>query len=133
MDNDGYKDIYVSNGIFHDLTDQDFMDFFANEIIRDMTLTEIKQDKEKVIDKMPSNPQVNAVFHNNHDLTFTNVSKEWGMDIPSFSNGAAYGDLDNDGDLDLIVNNVNAKAFVYKNKSREILKNNYPESSTKRG
>jgi len=125
MDNDGYKDIYVSNGIYHDLTDQDFMDFFANEIIRDMTITEIKQDKEKVIEKMPSNPQVNAVFHNNQDLTFTNVSKEWGMEIPSFSNGAAYGDLDNDGDLDLIVNNVNAKAFVYKNKSREILKNNF--------
>ncbi len=125
MDNDGYKDIYVSNGIFHDLTDQDFMDFFANEIIRDMTITEIKQDKDKVIDKMPSNPQVNAVFRNNGNLAFSDFSKEWGMDVTSFSNGASYGDLDNDGDLDLIVNNVNAKAFVYKNKTNEILKNNY--------
>jgi len=125
MDNDGYKDIYVSNGIYHDLTNQDFMDFFANEIIQKMTLSKKKEDIESVIDKMPSNPIPNFAFKNNHNLTFTNEIEDWGLSEPSFSNGAAYGDLDNDGDLDLIVNNVNQKTFVFRNESDNQLNNNY--------
>ena len=125
MDNDGYKDIYVSNGIYHDLTNQDFMDFFANDIIQKMTISKEKEDVEKVIDNMPSNPLLNYAFKNNQDLTFTNKAEDWGLNQPSFSNGAAYGDLDNDGDLDLIVNNVNQKAFVFRNDANSILKNNF--------
>ncbi|MFD1314103.1 VCBS repeat-containing protein [Namhaeicola litoreus] len=125
LDNDGFKDIYVSNGIFHDLTNQDFIDFFANDIIRNMTVKEIEADKKKVIDEMPSTPIPNYILKNNGDLTFQNVAKSWGMDIPSFSNGASYGDLDNDGDLDLIVNNVNQKLFVFENKSNEKYKRNF--------
>ncbi len=117
MDNDGFKDIYVCNGIYHDLTNQDFIDFFANDIIRKMVLTGNKEEVEDIIDKMPKKPIPNYAFKNNGDLTFEKVSKAWGMDIPSFSNGAAYGDLDNDGDLDLVINNVNQPAFIYENKT----------------
>ncbi|PCE65956.1 VCBS repeat-containing protein [Sediminicola luteus] len=115
MDNDGYRDIYVTNGINHDLTDLDFVDFFANEIIQKMALTGKKQAIDSIIDKMPVAPQPNYAFKNNGDITFTNLAQEWGLGDPSKSNGAAYGDLDNDGDLDLVVNNVNMPVFVYEN------------------
>ncbi len=119
MDNDGYKDIYVSNGIYHDLTDQDFIDFFANEIIQKMIISGEKEEIDSIINKMPSNPIPNYAFKNNRDLTFTDATADWGFSLPSFSNGAAYADLDNDGDLDLVVNNVNQEAFVYKNQTQE--------------
>ncbi len=117
MDNDGYRDIFVSNGIFHDLTNNDFMDFFANDIIQKMSITGKKEDIDKVINKMPSTPIPNYAFKNAKDMVFENKAGEWGLDNPGFSNGAAYADLDNDGDLDLIVNNFNMPAFVYKNNS----------------
>ena len=125
MDNDGFRDIYVTNGINHDLTDLDFVDFFANEIIQDMALTGKKEAIDSIINKMPVYPLPNYAFHNQKDLTFDNKAKDWGLGVPSLSNGAAYGDLDNDGDLDLVVNNVNMQAFVYQNHTNEIDQNNY--------
>jgi hypothetical protein len=125
MDNDGLRDIYVTNGINHDLTDLDFVDFFANEIIQKMALTGKKESIDSIINKMPVKPQSNYAYRNKGDLTFENASKKWGMEFPGFSNGVAYGDLDNDGDLDVVVNNVNMEAFVYRNNTEKLTENNY--------
>ena len=125
MDNDGYRDIFVTNGINHDLTDLDFVDFFANDIIQNMALTGKKESIDSIINKMPITPLANYAFHNQKNLKFNNAAKDWGLGEPSLSNGAAYGDLDNDGDLDLVINNVNTESFIYKNNSREQLANNY--------
>lgn len=125
MDNDGYKDIYVCNGIYNDLTNQDFVDFFANEFLQKMIVTGKKEEIQTIISKMPSTPIANYAYKNDKNLTFTNEAINWGLDTPSFSNGAAYGDLDNDGDLDLIVNNVNMESFVYRNNSDKNKKNHF--------
>ena len=113
--NDGMNDIFVSNGIFKDLLDRDYLNYMANEErIRSM----IQNDEDvitRLIDVMPSKPVVNALFKNEGDFQFENISEAAGMGEETFSNGSAYGDLDNDGDLDLVINNVNMPAFVYRN------------------
>ena len=124
-DNDGYNDIYVCNGVNRDVTNLDFMDFFANDVIQKMVLTGKKESVDNVLKNIPVNPMLNKAFRNLGNLQFSDEGRSWGFTQPSFSNGAAYGDLDNDGDLDLVVNNENGPAFIYKNNSREINKNNF--------
>ena len=115
--NDGLKDIFISNGIFKDLLDRDYLTYTANdESIRKM----MKEGGEvilRLVDKMPSQAVPNAMYRNGGEFKFSQVREDWGFADESFSNGAAYGDLDNDGDLDLIVNNINQRAFVYQNKT----------------
>ncbi len=123
--NDGLADIFVCNGIYRDVTDQDFIDFFANDIVKQMALTGKKEEIGNVIDKMPSVPIPNKAFQNRGNLQFSDESMNWGFEKPTFSNGAAYADLDNDGDVDLIINNVNQPALVYQNTSREQSKSAY--------
>mgnify|MGYP003669403471 CR=1 FL=1 len=116
MDNDGLKDIFVSNGIYKDLLDRDYLTYEANdEIIAQKIRKNEKNVITKLIDAMPSQAVPNAAFHNQGDFNFENKTADWGLATPSFSNGSAFGDLDNDGDLDLVVNNVNMPSFLYEN------------------
>jgi len=117
LDNDGWKDIFVANGIYKDLLDRDYLNFYSDpSVVRSLIKTQ-KKAILSMIDMMPSVKVPNYAFHNNKDLTFTNLSSEWGLSTPSFSNGAVYVDLDNDGDLDLVVNNVNMPPFIYRNET----------------
>jgi enediyne biosynthesis protein E4 len=124
-DNDGLNDIYVCNGVNKDVTNLDFMNFFANDVIQKMVLTGKKDKVDEVLKHIPVTPVANKTFKNNGDLRFADVGAQWGLAQTSFSNGAAYGDLDNDGDLDLIVNNENQPSFIYKNNSRQLNKHHY--------
>lgn len=113
MDHDGLKDLFIANGIYRDLTNQDYLQFISNEEVMKSIITTDSVNYSKLIEIIPSNKIKNHSYKNLGHLKFE--SFESGLQTESFSNGAAYGDLDNDGDLDLVVNNVNMKAFLYEN------------------
>ncbi len=125
MDNDGLKDIFVANGIYKDLINQDYVSFIADpNTIREILRKE-KTVVKRLVDSIPSNRLPNYAFHNNGDLSFTNEADKFGLAEPTHSNGSAYGDLDNDGDLDLVLNNVNMPSSVYENRSRQKIPSNH--------
>jgi hypothetical protein len=122
-DNDGWKDLYITNGYLRDYTNLDFLKYM-NEFQQNATNV-TRDDVMNLVQQMPASNVVNYAFKNNKDLTFKNVGNNWGLAQNSNSNGAVYADLDNDGDLDLVVNNINAPAFIYQNEANQKLKNHY--------
>jgi hypothetical protein len=116
FDNDGFKDIYITNGILGATNDMDFINFIANDEIQKKIETNFTDKELRFIDKLPKKKTPNYFFKNENGLQFKDVSSTW---LPknenSYSNGAAYADLDNDGDLDIVVNNINDEAYIIKN------------------
>ncbi len=125
MNLDGKKDIFVSNGVYHDITDADFIDFIADkDEIKKVVEENGRYSFKDFVKYLPHNKRKNYAFinngsHNGSPLKFDNLAKNLNLDQESYSNGSAYGDLDNDGDFDLVVNNVNMPAFVYRNNAVE--------------
>jgi enediyne biosynthesis protein E4 len=124
-DNDGDKDLYVSNGFYRDLGNLDYINYQAR-LQNPMGRQDAKRaEKLKAIKQLANIPLQDYVFENNGNLTFTKQSAEWGFVSGSFSNGACYADLDNDGDVELIINQFNSKVKIFENKCNEIKKNNF--------
>lgn len=125
MDNDGYKDIFVANGINQDITDLDYLNFISSDETKKKIISETGVDYKGLIDPIPYSKVPNYAFRNKGGVDFENVSKSWGLGDSINSNGSAFGDLDNDGDLDLVVSNVNSRAAIYKNTASEIGNHNF--------
>lgn len=131
-DLDGWQDLFITNGYLRDYTNLDYLKYIVPDEIKKARDAGNQPDLYEMVKKMPSSGVKNYLFRNTGKLGFEDVSKQWGMDLVSLSHGAAYADLDNDGDLDLVVNNTNNPAFIWQNHA-EVLKNNYLKIRLKGG
>ena len=125
LDNDGRKDLFITNGVYRRPNDMDYITYVSQEAVQASLKDSITEANLKLLQKMPQIPLANYAFHNNGNLTFTNVADSWGLGDKGFSNGAVYVDLNNSGNLDLVVNNINAPASVYRSHAREQNGNSY--------
>ena len=124
FDNDGYRDLFVSNGYMRDYTDLDFLEQILGEAREASVMGETFSSLE-MVQEMPSTRLSNYIFRNNSNLRFQDKTADWQFDEPTFSNGAAYADLDADGDLDMVINNINQEAFIYRNNSERTSGNHF--------
>jgi hypothetical protein len=125
LDNDGYKDLFVTSGIYRRPNDLDYLSYVRNPVIQTALAKGMAGLSGTLIRKMPQVPIASYAYRNNGDLTFTNMAEAWGLGEPGFANGAAYVDLNNSGALDLVVNKINAPAAIYRNRARELTPNHY--------
>ena len=133
MNNDGWQDLFVSNGVMRSFRNNDFIIYKrkrVTQLYEDLKKTQnrdslIKKYYEDVLAVMPEKKEVNLLYLNNRNFTFSEMSDEWNLTKPTSTNGAAYADLDNDGDLDIVGNNINDAAFVYRNNTNELEQSNY--------
>ncbi len=117
FDNDGFKDLFISNGIKGATNDMDYMNFIANENIQRRITAGMSNEDLPLIQEIPEKKVPNYIFRNNGDLTFSMMNEHWLENVPSFSNGCVYADFDNDGDLDIAINNIDEKATILENSS----------------
>ena len=118
-DLNGHQDIFVANGIVRDLTNADYLLEIRDEATMDALTDKNYVDWKTLIDMIPSDPIANHMFARASDDMFTDVTAHWGLGEPGFSNGSAYGDLDQDGDLDLVISNIDMPPFVYQNRATD--------------
>ena len=125
LDNDGRKDLFITNGIYRRPNDLDYINYVGNDAVQALLAQGEIKDNSGVFKRMPQIPIANHAYRNDGDLRFTNMAEPWGLAQPGFSNGAVYADLNNSGALDLVVNAINAPAAIYRNRSREVNQRSY--------
>lgn len=125
FDNDGRKDLFITNGYLHDYTNMDFLKYTVQDVVAEANRENHPVDVLGLIQRMPSTKLSNYAFRNEAGLRFSNQTKAWGLDQAFISNAAAYADLDNDGDLDLVVSHLNDQVSLYRNNQEQLQKNHY--------
>lgn len=119
FDQDGWKDLFIANGIYRRPNDMDYLKYLTDGDLKRSLAAGITRENLQAVTQMPQVPQPNYLFRNNQDLTFTNMAADWGLERAGFSNGVAYADLDNDGDLDLVINHLQETASIHENRAEQ--------------